>query len=493
MNPRISAGSMWRLTGPLDRLPFVGVGLGLFAVKVALDTLVAGFVFDRPWELANYLSQQQAWLALTASDAGRPFYAVMLLLSLPFVCVGVLLTCRRLRSIGWPIGLVVLFFAPTINLLMFTVLSLLPSKAQHRRAASQIDSARTSFLDRVLPAGPRSNPTAAVGLTTAVGLLLAGFNVYGLGVYGFGLFVGLPFCLGMMAALFYGHHGVRARRGCVGVALASVFFVGTSMLLFNAEGAICLMMAAPLWLSCAALGGVVGHVIQAQARDEGESTIIIIGLALAVPAVMGAEFVWPRAAATYVVTTSVEIDAPRQQVWNHVIGFSDLPPPSDWLFHTGVAYPIRANIVGRGVGAERHCVFSTGTFVEPIDVWDEPGLLRFSVTENPPPMREWTPYGESHPPHLSGFMVSRAGQFRLTELAGGGTRLEGTTWYQHHMWPAAYWRLWSDLIIHRIHLRVLRHIADVSESAARTTPSMGDSVSALPVLRTDPTDYGAET
>jgi len=26
------------------------------------------------------------------------------------------------------------------------------------------------------------------------------------------------------------------------------------------------------------------------------------------------------------------------------------------------------------------------------------------------------------------------------------------------MWPATYWRAWLDFIIHRIHLRVLRHI-----------------------------------
>ncbi len=45
----------------------------------------------------------------------------------------------------------------------------------------------------------------------------------------------------------------------------------------------------------------------------------------------------------------------------------------------------------------------------------------------------------------------------------GRTRLEGTTWYTNRMWPADYWRLWSDLIIHRIHSRVLRHIQALSE------------------------------
>jgi hypothetical protein len=30
------------------------------------------------------------------------------------------------------------------------------------------------------------------------------------------------------------------------------------------------------------------------------------------------------------------------------------------------------------------------------------------------------------------------------------------------MWPAAYWRLWSDALIGSIHERVLNHIARLS-------------------------------
>jgi len=113
----------------------------------------------------------------------------------------------------------------------------------------------------------------------------------------------------------------------------------------------------------------------------------------------------------------------------------------------------------------RRCVFSTGAFIEPIEVWEAPRLLKFSVEQNPAPLEEWTPYEHVTPPHLRGFLVSRGGQFHLVPLPGGRTLLEGTTWYRHTMWPAAYWRLWSDHIIHQIHLRVLRYIALRSMSA----------------------------
>jgi hypothetical protein len=79
-------------------------------------------------------------------------------------------------------------------------------------------------------------------------------------------------------------------------------------------------------------------------------------------------------------------------------------------------------------------------------------------------MNEWSPYGRIIPKHLHGYFVSERGQFRLTPLANGGTRLEGTTWYRHGLWPAEYWRWWSDAIIHRIHLRVLRQIKTMAEA-----------------------------
>lgn len=184
---------------------------------------------------------------------------------------------------------------------------------------------------------------------------------------------------------------------------------------------------------------------------------------------------------TPVVRSAVVIDATPHVVWRNVVSFPDLPPPQHWLFRTGVAFPLAATIDGRGPGAVRKCTFSTGSFIEPIEVWDEPHILRFSVVDNPPPMEEWSIYENLHPPHLDGYFVSEAGQFQLTPLAGGGTRLEGSTWYRHNMRPGAYWRLWSNFMIHRIHFRVLHHVKGLSErSTTRSThEDMGSQVVGL--------------
>ena len=81
-------------------------------------------------------------------------------------------------------------------------------------------------------------------------------------------------------------------------------------------------------------------------------------------------------------------------------------------------------------------------------------------------MRELSPWGAIETPHVTNFLVADAGEFRLNPLPGGRTELVGTTWYRHHVYPAAYWRLWSDALIHRIHLRVLDHIARLSTAPA---------------------------
>lgn len=168
----------------------------------------------------------------------------------------------------------------------------------------------------------------------------------------------------------------------------------------------------------------------------------------------------------HAVMTAIEIDAPPERVWPFVVSFTELPPPSDWIFAGGVAYPMRARIDGIGVGAVRYCEFSTGAFVEPITVWEAPRRLAFTVARSPAPLTELNPFGRVRAPHLDGYLASEQGEFRLEPLPGGRTRLVGTTWYRHHMFPDRYWQAWTDFIIHRIHRRVLRHIEALAEAGS---------------------------
>ena len=162
------------------------------------------------------------------------------------------------------------------------------------------------------------------------------------------------------------------------------------------------------------------------------------------------------------VVTMIDIAAPPARVWNNVIRFSDLAPPTELLFRAGVAYPERARIEGTGPGAVRYCEFSTGAFVEPITEWREPERLSFTITSQPPTMTEMSPY-RVQPAHLRGYFRATHGQFDLVALPGGGTRLIGSTRYDIQMYPQAYWSALADVVVGRIHARVLRHIKELSE------------------------------
>jgi len=298
-----------------------------------------------------------------------------------------------------------------------------------------------------------------IGIGLGIGLILATSAVLMMrsGTYGLTLFAVMPVAVGALGAWMRQSQTPKnaAIAGMTANLIASLGF-----LVAGFEGAVCIAMVLPLALPLGALGGWLEYASShKRILTRGAAMLALVPLSFGT---LG----FDRTAKPDVfrVQSSIEIAAPPERVWKNVVSFSELPPPSEWYFKTGIAYPMRARIEGSGPGAVRYCEFSTGPFVEPIQVWDEPRLLRFSVTQNPAPMNEWSPYSHLVPRHLHGYLISKQGQFLLTPLPNGHTSLEGTTWYQHGLWPEAYWTPWSQAIIHRIHMRVLVHIKNLSES-----------------------------
>lgn len=455
------------LTGTAGRGQYLLTGLVLFAVKYALDSAVAQW-FARPWSLLNYLiwPDRDSLLVFQLPEADRRFGLVMVALALPFIWVGVTFTMKRLREARLPLSLVLLFFVPLVNFLLILALCVVPPKPAVGSAAPVPGTllARRARRAHRMVAGESDLAAFAAACVLSV-LLTAAMAYFAANVlqsYGFGVFVLLPFSQGWLAAILYGLPRRRSVGGCIGVATASLALSGLVLFAVAMEGAICILMAAPIALVLSLFGAACGFAIQSRPWANDAAPALMLGLAVALPGLTAAESHAGREPAVRAVRTEVIVDAPPERVWQFVVAFPPLPEPTDPLFRAGLAYPVRAEIRGRGVGAVRHCVFSTGPFVEPIEVWDEPNCLAFRVTEQPPPLEELSPF-DVHPPHLDNFLVSRRGQFRLERLPDGRTRLEGTTWYSNRMWPEDYWGLWSDAIIHRIHRQVLEHVRGLAE------------------------------
>jgi uncharacterized membrane protein YhaH (DUF805 family) len=442
--------------GTSGRVEYILCGVLLFAIKYNIDRIIATVFFHRKWLPWEYLFPSTRNL-LNQKDSNT-FLIALLITALPFIWFGCVLTIRRLRSAGAPLWLVGLFFVPIANLFLFAILSILPPTDKTVRVVTE----RSLFqLKNLIPKSKFGSALLAVALNAASAVVFTRISVHTLNQYGWGLFVGLPFCLGLTSSLIYSYHEPRKWGECALVAVISIGIAAAALLMFAFEGMICILMAAPLFGGLALIGASLGHALQFQ---PGAQPKIYCISNLIVLAIMSVQYTTQPAPTLFAVTTTMEINAPAPTVWKNVIAFSELPPPDETIFKTGIAYPTRAEIHGSGVGAVRHCRFSTGAFVEPITVWNEPHLLRFSVEQNPAPMEEWTIYEEIHPPHLKGFFLAQQGEFRLIPLSKDQTFLKGTTWYYHNLWPESYWKVWSDYLVHTIHTRVMRHIKRLSES-----------------------------
>ena len=457
----------WILHGTVSRAAYFFIGAALMVLKVAIDSYVAESVFREEWTLTRYVFWPTGEFLHHVFDgtATRAFPLTMLVIALPFIFIGVAMTAARLRSVRWPIWLSAYFFFPVVNLFFIAILCVQPPRmAKPGEAPPQI-------------APPLRAPRRVSGVALARGIVVSGilgfvliaFATLVLQEYGLALFVGTPFIVGMAGVWLTSFSGrVSFLLGLL-IGAMSTIVLGVLLLGSGVEGAVCIVMAMPLFVVISALGSIVAVVaISESARWSERPMTLLMATLLVTPVIFGAESLAPRQAPERVVTSSIVVHASPERVWSVLIAFPPIPAPDgtrdgDWLFRAGIACPLHAEIEGSGVGATRRCVFDTGPFIEPITVWDEPKRLGFSVTTQPAPMREWSPYS-IHPPHIDGALVSRRGEFELVDIGNGTTELRGTTWYHNNMWPQWYWGVYSDVIIHRIHMRVLEHIGVVAEA-----------------------------
>jgi uncharacterized membrane protein YhaH (DUF805 family) len=448
-------------------------GVSLMAFKLVLDQSLAIASTGKPWPVAAYLLpsitlKSEALKQGTSALGPAPTWtlALMALMALPFLWIGVTMTVRRAADAGVSPWWGLLFFVPLINYLVMLVFAVLPAaKDEQRWVPVALGAFRTpaaahkepSVADPPIPPG-LSSALLGVLLSVGIGLGMTGLSVYSLSMYGAALFFATPFTMGLATALLYNAKTIRTLTSTLGFTFLSVALTGAAILMFALEGAVCLAMAFPIACAIALLGALLGYGLAKQAKGNAAA----YSMFLILPVLAGVE---SKTATPTLreVTTAIEIDAPPDAVFQHVTSFSELPATPDWFFKLGIAYPIRARIVGEGVGAIRYCEFSTGPFVEPITVWEPGKRLAFDVVAQPPSMKEWSPYAHVNAPHLEGYMVSKRGEFRLIALPGGRTRLEGSTFYTLSIYPEAYWVPWGEALLHRIHTRVLTHVKHLSE------------------------------
>jgi uncharacterized membrane protein YhaH (DUF805 family) len=462
------------LQGTIGRREYLLTGVALMILKYAVEAGAIYYAtgqFYSPLDFFNPLLSSRSQFT-----AGAPSWSGMawVLWTTAFVWIAITMSVRRSIDVGVSPWAGMLVLVPLLNFIAMLYLASVPTGDARREYKSLNRSGH-----RGRPAGDATDYSddehvrEVLGLNAGLVGVSVGFiymfvmvliSVYGFSSYGAVLFFGTPIVAGAATAYVYNRWEKRSLRATLGLSVMTGALFAGGLLLMGLEGMMCIAMAAPIMLPLGILGALVGRAIairwhsERKQNDQG-----ILGCLVLVPLLVGVEsYVVPKT--VFEVVSSVTIDAPPSEVWQCVVDFPEIDARPEWFFRWGIASPQRARIIGQGVGAVRHCEFTTGSFVEPITAWDEPRLLAFDVTEQPEPMFELTPYRHIHPPHLKGSFRSTRGEFRLVELEDGRTRLEGSTWYELKIYPHAYWTLWTDWLVHRIHDRVLRHIKRNAEA-----------------------------
>jgi uncharacterized membrane protein YhaH (DUF805 family) len=475
-SPAFRVSQCVQLNGSVGRQQYLLTGLGLSLLKYAVEASVISGMTGRFYTPLDYLTPLLSSRARFTEGAPEWLGMSLVLWTIPFVWIAVAMSIRRCRDAGISPWFGLIMLVPLVNFLGMFLLSLIPTKT----SGAQPDDEQAQMLREVWKA---PDPSVLVtvpetGVFTGSGVLA---TVYGLGAgilyalgstvltiyvldsYGAALFFGTPLVSGAVSSFFFNRPSRRPVLQTLLHTTAMVLCCCLGLLLVGLEGAICIIMAMPIMLPIAMMGALVGRSITTESAQPGREAGGMMWCIAALPLLASVEhLVTPEP--TFAVRTSIDIQAPPEIVWKQVIAFPEITDEPAWFFRSGIAAPLRARIDGSGVGAIRYCEFTTGTFVEPITVWQENRRLAFDVTEQPEPMFELTPYRHIHPPHLDGAFRSTRGEFLLEALPDGGTRLIGTTWYVLEMHPQSYWTLWSDALVHQIHLRVLNHIRNVAET-----------------------------
>ncbi len=451
--------ALFSFNGRLARLPYVVLATALFFSQHALTWLLFPIAGNRlKTDIAFWLVPLRSLTQTTTSVAPVILFVAFAYLLLVAGLLA-LLSFRRAHDANTNGWLAAAAVAPALQIPVIVVLAALPS-----RPAS--DTLPAPFARGGLGWVP-----AAQGMVAGLALTLAAVAVSTLvfGVYGYGLFIFAPFVIGGVTAFFANREADVGTRRTDRIAMGALLLSGIGLVLVALEGLTCILMASPLAAGAAFLGGRLGRAIANSRHNRPQNLVPVIA---ALPLVFALEAIMP-ATTTFVTEQRIAVRAAPETVWQSLLVMDIAEPPS-LLFRVGVAYPLRGEIVGEGVGAQRNGTFSTGTAIERVTEWSPARKLAFTVEKDVPAMREVSPYEHVHAPHAVGYFRTDLTSFELVPQGIGQTEIVERTSHELRLDPVLYWLPMARWIVAENNARVLRHLKLDAESRAEIALSRPD-------------------
>ncbi|MHA6289110.1 SRPBCC family protein [Maricaulis sp. CAU 1757] len=329
-------------------------------------------------------------------------------------------------------------------------------------------------------AGP--SRSASLWVAARLLILLAGLVAFGAAFYalanqrvpddpvvegmavGYAMLICLPFSLGALIGFALDPSGKKTAfpgllAGALAV-LAVLFLVGCLM----AEGLICMVMLAPLWVFSAWAGSFAVWLLHERFRNRVARNCLGL-LALPVLALF-LDPGLPSPSQTFEVRRAIEINAAPSEIWPHLLKLDDLSEDEgvwnvaqEWL---RIPRPRSAVISGEGVGAVREARWGDDIrFEEVVSTWVPAQYLawRFRFPDNS--LAEHT---DAHIGPRSQYLSIESGGYEIEPLPDGRSRLILNTRYIATSPVNHYSALWGELFLGDIQRNILHIIRDRAEA-----------------------------
>ena len=264
------------------------------------------------------------------------------------------------------------------------------------------------------------------GTLAGIAVGLVGFGVASWGVAGMGavMFLLVPFFAGGVVGWILPMREAAGKSALISLLGSLIFLVATGK-----EGPLCALMAFPLLFVCVVVGAVIGAGLR-KAIKPRESEHITTGMLVVVTPLLifaGKQVERPLIdhARVEVVSNSIHVDVPPENVWTMIQSIDSIHATKPWLMHVGLPVPQRCTLSKAELGARRTCYFDKGYIEETVTAWDPPGHMGLRIDRTHMPGRHWL-----------GFV--NADYWLQPE--GNGTRLTRTTSISSHLFPVWYWR-----------------------------------------------------
>lgn len=452
---------LFSFDGRIGRAAYAAVTIPAFLVGPLVAWIAAGAGRAAAFQDLTFWFIPARWLfSNTINPAilqSSPLVLAGLVLTTMAAWIGAAAAVRRSADAGGDGAVAAFAITPVLQVPAMLWLAVAPpARATSTDAAGEraaiAASRRMSWRDRLL------------GLLVAV-LITLGAVALGAFVfrsYGYAMFISTPLLIGGVVAFISNRHRDLSPGQTLAEVSISLLFAGLALLAVALEGLICILMAAPLAWIMAAIGGAIGRPAGRAGRARKRTVLMSLGL---LPAMFVTEQVVP-AAAPFEDSRSVVIEAGPEHVWPAVLQMRQIEARPAWPFRLGLAYPVRGEVIGEGIGATRLGHFSTGTATERVTEWAPGRALGFDILSEPPTLKELSPYADVHAPHVEGYFRSVHARLILTPLAGGRTRLTLDTSHELSLQPSYYWMPMARWVVRENKARVLAQMKAQAEQSA---------------------------